>query len=94
MGQESEGWWCCHRTGDDLADEEMVVQGNPKTGEIEMKCQICGKGKVFETEEKNHKTIVLGQELTIPEAIVGRCDTCGSVNYALRKEVVEGGYHE
>ena len=56
-----------------------------------MKCQICDKGEVVETEEKNHKTIVRGQELTIPEAIVGRCDTCGSVNYALRKEVMKGG---
>jgi len=53
-------------------------------------CQICGKGKVVETKEKNHKTMVLGQELTIPEAIVGRCDTCGTVNYALRKAVMKG----
>ncbi len=58
-----------------------------------MECQICGRGKVVETEKKNHKTFVLGQELTIPEAIVGRCDTCGFVNYALRKEVVEGDSH-
>ena len=58
-----------------------------------MKCQICDKGEVVETEEKNHKTMVLGQEMTIPEAIVGRCDTCGAVNYALKKEVMEGGNH-
>jgi len=38
--------------------------------------------------------MVLGQELTIPEAIVGRCDTCGAVNYAFRKEVIEGGCDE
>ncbi|MBA7711846.1 hypothetical protein ES703_120813 [subsurface metagenome] len=59
-----------------------------------MKCQICDKGEVVEKEEKNHKTMVLGQELTIPEAIVGRCDTCGAVNYALRKDVVKGGSRE
>ncbi len=58
-----------------------------------LECQICGKGKVVETEEKNHKTFVLGQELTIPVAIVGRCNNCGLVNYAIRKEVVEGGSH-
>ena len=51
-----------------------------------MKCQICGKGDVVEEEEKNHKTMVLGQELIIPEAVVGRCYTCGAVNYAFRKE--------
>jgi len=51
-----------------------------------MKCQICVLGEVVEKEEKNHKTTVLGQELTIPEAIVGRCDTCGTVNYAFRKK--------
>ncbi len=50
-----------------------------------MKCQICDEGEVVETEEKNHKTMLLGQELTIPEALVGRCDTCGAVNYAIRK---------
>ncbi|KKM98786.1 hypothetical protein LCGC14_1154380 [marine sediment metagenome] len=55
-----------------------------------MKCQLCDKGEVVETEERNHKTMVLGREMTIPEAIVGRCDTCGAVNYALsRKEVFE-----
>ena len=59
-----------------------------------MKCQICDKGEVVETEEKNHKTMVLGQELTLPEAIVGRCDKCGAVNYALRKDVVKGGSRE
>jgi len=59
-----------------------------------MKCQICDEGEVVETEEKNHKTMVLGQELTIPEAIVGRCDKCGTVNYAFRKEVMEEGNHE
>jgi len=56
-------------------------------------CQICDNGEVVETEEKNHKIILLGQELTIPEAIVGRCGTCGSVNYAFRKEVMEGNNH-
>ena len=59
----------------------------------DMGCQFCVMGKVVETEEKNHKTTVFGQELTIPEAIVGRCDTCGSVNYAFRKEVMEGNNH-
>ncbi|KKL91530.1 hypothetical protein LCGC14_1893780 [marine sediment metagenome] len=51
-----------------------------------MKCQICEKGEVVETEERNYKMMVLGQEMTLPEAIVGRCDTCGAVNYAFRKE--------
>ncbi|MBA7678886.1 hypothetical protein ES703_87165 [subsurface metagenome] len=59
-----------------------------------MKCQICDKGEVVEKEEKNHKAMVLGQELTIPEAIVGRCDTCGAVNYAFRKEIIKGGMVE
>lgn len=55
-----------------------------------MKCMICDKGTVVETEEKNHKTEVLGQEITIPEAVVGRCDTCHQINYAFRKEVFQG----
>ncbi len=59
----------------------------------DMECQFCVMGKVVETEEKNHVTVVLGQELIITEALVGRCDTCGSVNYAFRKEVMEGGIH-
>ncbi|KKK75831.1 hypothetical protein LCGC14_2869810 [marine sediment metagenome] len=54
-----------------------------------MKCQICEKGEVIETEETNHKTTVLGQEMTIPKALVGRCDTCGAVNYAFRKGALE-----
>ncbi len=59
----------------------------------DMECQFCCRGKVVETEEKNHVTVVLGQELIITEAIVGRCDTCGFVNYALRKDVAEGDSH-
>ncbi len=59
----------------------------------DMECQFCVRGKVVETEEKNHVTVVFGQELIITEAIVGRCDTCGSANYAFRKEVVKGDSH-
>lgn len=51
-------------------------------------CVLCGKGTVVETEEKNHTAIVAGAKMTIPEAIVGRCDTCGQVNYAFRKGVM------
>lgn len=52
-----------------------------------MKCMICDIGEVVEKEEKNYKTQVAGMEMTLPEAIVGTCDTCGAVNYAFRKDV-------
>ncbi len=68
-----------------------------------MKCQICDKGEVVETEETDYKTTILSfagpagtwlepgsrQEMTIPKALVGRCDTCGAVNYAFRKGALE-----
>jgi hypothetical protein len=54
------------------------------------KCLICGKGNIVETEEKDFKTEVFGQTMTLPVAIVGRCDTCKAINYALRKEVLDG----
>jgi len=60
---------------------------------IVSECMICGKGKVVEKEEKNHVTYVAGIKMVLPEAIVGRCDTCGAVNYALRKESIKGGSH-
>lgn len=53
------------------------------------KCLICGRGNIVETEEKNHKTVLLGKVITIPLAIVGRCDTCKAVNYALSKDVLD-----
>lgn len=52
------------------------------------KCELCGKGAVVEKEGKNHTAIVAGVKMTIPEAIVGRCDTCGQINYAFRKGVL------
>lgn len=56
---------------------------------ISGKCTICGEGDVVQTEEKNHETMVVGQKMIIPVAIVGTCNKCGQVNYALRKDVVE-----
>lgn len=56
---------------------------------ISGKCSICGEGDVIQTEEKNHETMVLGQKVVIPDAIVGTCNKCGKVNYAMRKEVME-----
>lgn len=54
------------------------------------KCMICGRGNIVETEEENFKAEVLGQMMTLPVAIVGRCDTCKAVNYALRKDALDG----
>ncbi|GAG62241.1 unnamed protein product [marine sediment metagenome] len=47
---------------------------------------ICGEGKVVEKEVKNYETNVAGTKMTLPEAIVGTCDSCGVVNYAFRKD--------
>jgi threonine dehydrogenase-like Zn-dependent dehydrogenase len=52
------------------------------------KCVYCNEGEVIESQEKNHKVKVLGQEVVLPVAIVGRCNKCGQVNYALRDNSV------
>ncbi len=53
------------------------------------KCMICSEGEIVETEEKDYVTSVAGIRMMIPEAIVGRCNKCGAVNYALRKDVLQ-----
>ena len=58
-------------------------------------CVFCNKGHISETVEKDYVAEVCGTSFTIPEAVVGRCDKCGGVNYAIRKDVLmrarEGG---
>lgn len=51
------------------------------------KCMICGEGEIVEKEEKNFVTYVVGIRLVLPVATVGRCNKCGAVNYALRKDL-------
>lgn len=51
------------------------------------KCMICGEGEIVEKEEKDYVTQVAGIRVMLPEAIVGTCNKCGAVNYALRKDV-------
>jgi hypothetical protein len=47
-------------------------------------CVICGRPQVFEAEEINYHVKVIGQDMVLPRALVGRCRWCRRVNYAIR----------
>lgn len=55
------------------------------------KCMICGEGEIVETEERDHVTQVFGIRMVLPVAIVGRCNKCGAINYAIRKDQAPPG---
>lgn len=58
---------------------EDLIRYLPKT------CAYCD-GPINQVEEKDHQTKLLGQTITLPVAIVGRCQRCGEANYAFRKD--------
>jgi hypothetical protein len=57
-------------------------------------CMICGEGEITEKEEKDYVTYVHGIKMLLPVAIVGTCNKCGVVNYAIRKDIYTAGAGE
>lgn len=50
------------------------------------KCVFCGEIAVVEKEEKDYRSSILDKGVVLPEAIVGTCNKCGKVNFALLKD--------
>jgi hypothetical protein len=51
------------------------------------KCTFCGELAVEEKEEKDYDLSAFGNPVVLPKAIVGTCNKCGKVNYAVLKDV-------
>lgn len=85
----------CEHCSNMYCEEHRFVLSTPAHLLVrKSKCQLCDEGEVVVAEVKNFETTVAGIKMTLPVAVVGTCNRCGSVNYAFRVEKAQDDTNE